>query len=59
MPFFIIHIILDISYSDNSGLTSGGTIYFQTSDKNKISASTYRNTCTMITNGMLKNVEMG
>ncbi len=39
---FNTRIKLDSSYTKNSGLSSGGTIDFQTSDTNNVSASTLK-----------------
>jgi hypothetical protein len=46
-------MIIDSSFSTNSGLPNGGTIYFQTSKTNDVSASTYKNICVMNTYGVV------
>jgi hypothetical protein len=52
---FNSRIIVDSSFVTNSGLSSGGTINFQTSDTNNVSANTSKNICTMNTNGVVLN----
>ncbi len=45
-------MIIDCSYAPNSALPNGSTIYSRISDKNNISADTYKNICVMSSNGM-------
>jgi hypothetical protein len=56
---FNTRMIIDSSFSTNSGLPNGGTIYFQTSDTNNVSANTYKNMCYMNTNIMYVNNNLG
>jgi hypothetical protein len=49
---FNTQIILDSSFATNSGLSSDGTINFQTSNTNNVDASKFQNICTMDTNNV-------
>jgi hypothetical protein len=49
---FNSRIIVDSSFATNSGLASGGTINFQTSNTNDVSVNTFQNICIMDTNNV-------
>jgi hypothetical protein len=52
-------IILDSSFTTNSGFSTGGSLYFQTSDTNNVGAGTYKNMCTMNANSIYLNGNVG
>jgi hypothetical protein len=49
---FNARIIVDSSYATNSGLPMGGSIFFQTSDTNNVSATTFKTICTINSRGL-------
>ena len=49
---FNARIIVDSSFTTNSGLPMGGSIFFQTSDTNNVSASTFKTICTINSRGL-------
>ena len=56
---FNTRIILDSSFATNSGFSSGGSLYFQTSDTNNVNAGTYKNMCSMTSSGIYLSGNIG
>jgi hypothetical protein len=48
---FNARLIIDSSYATNSGLPMGGSIFFQTSDTNNVSGTTFKTICTVNSKG--------